>query len=587
MIDRDAIVAAHPIADYLTRHGREVTRKGKLVLARCVLHTPDNHPSMRIDEAKQAWFCDVCGKGGSVIDADMILHGGSVADAMARLGAGLNGRDMPAVQRSRAEPAQASTPPAADEPEPRYILRRTYEYRDAADRLRYVVERHEDQNEPQPGRKRRKKFVQFRADPDGTLQPGLRDTPRMLYRLSKVMRTVPPDPVLLVEGEKCVQAAEHIGYTATTNSGGASGWLDALAEPLAGKAVVLMADDDPAGQKWGDAVRDSLRGIVASLRIISAPKPHNDLADYVQAEGKDKARAGMDRIIAEAVELPNGYDVAVESVETAFASYRAEVKNRRLHGISIGAWLPDLSHDVRPLFRGDVVVLMADTGVGKTTIHCNLMHAIRRPTVFFQLELSNEQMAERFAALSHSMPRRVVERICEDEGSAWNFSAVSHVRMCKRRGVTVEDMADIVRRSALVFGQPVECVYVDYIGLVRSKKSRSRTEQTADVAESLKSMAVELGVVLFVTTQVHRRSDSDDAVVPSLHSAKDSSSVEASAQLLIGVWRPDETPETVFAKVLKYTNGRAGRVVECVFDGERGTITQKSRAPLSGAELEE
>ena len=141
--------------------------------------------------------------------------------------------------------------------------------------------------------------------------------------------------------------------------------------------------------------------------------------------------------------------------------------------------------------------------------------------------------------------------------------------------------------DALVFGQPVECVYVDYIGLVRSKKSRSRTEQTADVAESLKSMAVELGVVLFVTTQVHRRSDSDDAVVPSLHSAKDSSSVEASAQLLIGVWRPDETPETVFAKVLKYTNGRAGRVVECVFDGERGTITQKSRAPLSGAELEE
>ena len=59
-----------------------------------------------------------------------------------------------------------------------------------------------------------------------------------------------------------------------------------------------------------------------------------------------------------------------------------------------------------------------------------------------------------------------------------------------------------------------------------------------------------------------------------LYDAKDSGSIENSAQLMLGAWRPER--DELVLRVLKQTKGRARWDVHCNYDGDRQTITERA-----------
>jgi hypothetical protein len=70
--------------------------------------------------------------------------------------------------------------------------------------------------------------------------------------------------------------------------------------------------------------------------------------------------------------------------------------------------------------------------------------------------------------------------------------------------------------------------------------------------------------------------DEDKEWEPSLHSAKESGSIENSCGLLLGAWRSSEDGGLLNIRVLKSTKGGAGKHVKCNFDGSRMIITERS-----------
>lgn len=113
--------------------------------------------------------------------------------------------------------------------------------------------------------------------------------PRPLYRVPAVLAS---GTVVLVEGEKCADALAQQGIVATTAMGGAATAIDKTDwTPLTGKTVVVWPDNDPAGERFADAVIPRLARIGARVRRVALP-PHRpkkwDAADAV-AEGMDVA----------------------------------------------------------------------------------------------------------------------------------------------------------------------------------------------------------------------------------------------------------------------------------------------------------
>jgi hypothetical protein len=575
----DEVKAKHPILSYLRDNGVEVVQSGANHVCKCLFHD-DKNPSMTVyaDEGRFKCFSSHCGAYGTVIDLEMRLRGGGFADALERLGGSRIASKASKPVSTKPAPTNKPTehPAKPSEPEPVFAHVATYQYRDAIGNVRYEVERHEQTNASTAPRapKRQKKFPQF-AIVNGKRVSGMKGVERLLYRLPEI---APKPQVMLLEGEKCVDVAVGLGFDASCNSGGSSAWLPGLADSLEGKDVIVVPDNDAAGEKWLADVIVSLEGKAKVVRIAKLPKEHNDLADIADALGRDAATEILLEAVRSAKVLPKGYDVPCDTIEDAFARY-SELVARRRNGksLSLRGWLPSLSVYAPKLFPGDMITYLADTGVGKTYAVCNMSHAVRRPSVIFQLELTNEQLVERYAAISKGLSRDDIENMAAN-GEAMSFDSCRHIVLCKRRGLKVSDVADVIRRAGLMFGQPVEVAYVDYIGLVKGDGAK-RYERVSQVAEDLKTMAVELNILLVVTAQMHR-GENEGAGVPDLHSAKDSGSIEASSQLVLGAWRDEG--KRMFIKVLKNTNGPTGGIIECRFDGAYGLITEETRPRVEG-----
>lgn len=87
-----------------------------------------------------------------------------------------------------------------------------------------------------------------RPEGDGW-KPGLAGVALPLYRLPDVLaRARHGERVLLVEGEKAVDALDRLGLFATTNPGGAGKWREQHSEALAGATALAIADCDLPGR---------------------------------------------------------------------------------------------------------------------------------------------------------------------------------------------------------------------------------------------------------------------------------------------------------------------------------------------------
>jgi 5S rRNA maturation endonuclease (ribonuclease M5) len=112
--------------------------------------------------------------------------------------------------------------------------------------------------------------------------------PRPLYHLPEVFDA---EMIVLVEGEKCADALQTLGFAATTAMGGASAPVDKTDwSPLTDKNVIVWPDHDEAGRRYADTLTPKLQAIgVRSLRRVIVPAGKSakwDAADAV-AEGFD------------------------------------------------------------------------------------------------------------------------------------------------------------------------------------------------------------------------------------------------------------------------------------------------------------
>ena len=134
--------------------------------------------------------------------------------------------------------------------------------------------------------------------------------PRMLYRLPELLATPADSRVYVVEGEKAVEAARAVGLVATTSPHGSKSAGKADWSPLTGREVVVLPDNDDAGEKYADEVArlTEMAGakLVRVARLVDLWEgipAGGDIADFVEHRGGD-----VDLIRAEVESLTDKTD---------------------------------------------------------------------------------------------------------------------------------------------------------------------------------------------------------------------------------------------------------------------------------------
>jgi putative DNA primase/helicase len=132
-----------------------------------------------------------------------------------------------------------------------------------------------------------KDFRQRAPNESGGWKWSTKNIRKVLYRLPQLVAADRSDIVFVPEGEKDCNNLAAVGLVAVCNVGGAGKWKREYNEHLAGRHVVIFADNDDAGRKHAQAVAKSLHGIAASVKVVLLPglPEKGDVSDWLAAGG--------------------------------------------------------------------------------------------------------------------------------------------------------------------------------------------------------------------------------------------------------------------------------------------------------------
>jgi DNA primase len=149
----------------------------------------------------------------------------------------------------------------------------------------------------------KKSFSLYQPDPDkpGGWLLGIQGVARVLYRLPQLVAAPAETPILITEGEKCVEAVVARGYTATCNFNGAGNakWRGDYNAWLRGRHVVVLPDGDAEGRAFGRQIAESVGRVAATVKVVELPGlgEKEDIYDWLAA---GHSRDELDTLIAAA-----------------------------------------------------------------------------------------------------------------------------------------------------------------------------------------------------------------------------------------------------------------------------------------------
>ena len=115
-------------------------------------------------------------------------------------------------------------------------------------------------------------------------------------------------PVVVLEGEKCVDAAASVGLVGVTSAHGAEAAAKGDWRPLAGRDVIILPDNDAAGAGYAEEVASILSGLTppARVKIVTLPDlpEGGDIIEWLDIRDAQEPEALQAMILELAVAAP-------------------------------------------------------------------------------------------------------------------------------------------------------------------------------------------------------------------------------------------------------------------------------------------
>jgi len=217
-------------------------------------------------------------------------------------------------------------------------LEQEWEYMDEDRNTLFIKQRFKTNTE------KGKDYRLVRVDALGRRHSRLGDVRIVPYRFPELLDAKTAGrAIYLVEGEKAADALVSIGAIATTSHAGAGHWPAEITQYFAGANVVVVPDNDKAGQEYAKKVIKNLLPVAKSVRYLDLdlPFPGDDAFEWVKMGGTRAELAVL------AKNLP-----AIESNDTATNSeqYDSHSENTSQDDYDSNAPMHEESTKAKPLF---------------------------------------------------------------------------------------------------------------------------------------------------------------------------------------------------------------------------------------------
>ena len=270
-----------------------------------------------------------------------------------------------------------------------------------------------------------------------------------------------------------------------------------------------------------------------------------------------------------------GYEPIADIMMRVLGQIDEAAKNPgHVRGVPTG--YTDLDEKTAGMQNSDLILIAGRPSMGKTAFALNLADnfAIRKdyPTVYFEMEMSREQLVNRLLAMESHVDMQKI-RTGELSDLEWDEiiagSAVianSKLIIDDTPGLTVSELRSRCRKYKLEHG--IRVVIIDYLQLMsgNGKGGESRQQEVSEISRALKALARELDVPVIALSQLSRAPEQRTEHRPMLADLRESGAIEQDADIVMFLYRDEvynqDTEDKGVTEVIiaKQRNGPIGTV---------------------------
>lgn len=193
------------------------------------------------------------------------------------------------------------------------------------------------------------------------------------------------------------------------------------------------------------------------------------------------------------------------------------------------------------LQTSDLIIIAADTSMGKTSFSIKLAMNCNCPVAFYSMEMKKEQIAARMISIESGVPANEILFSRLDSGQIQVIDrSVSRlldkpVYFDDRSTSNIETILSSIRMMKIKYG--IKGAVVDYLQILNvNMKGSNKEQQMGDVARRLKNIAKELDIWVIALSQLNRNAQNP---VPSLSRLRDSGQIAEAADMVMLIYRPE------------------------------------------------
>jgi replicative DNA helicase len=251
-----------------------------------------------------------------------------------------------------------------------------------------------------------------------------------------------------------------------------------------------------------------------------------------------------------------------------------------IDGILTGVSVPgvvtgyrDLDEKLKPLAAGELLVIGARPGVGKSMLAlCIAVSAAKlgKRAYVTSLEMSRKELMKRMVSMWTGIPirdlsdREILRRRHGDIATALDEIRDLPIHIADQGGMTLSALTAKVRAQHVK--APLSLLVVDYLQILHAEreKGQSTADALAELAQGLKALAGEIEVPIIALSQLNREVEKRENRRPNMADLRDSGGIEAAADAVILMFRR----QIEHSSVIEPTE----LVIDKQRNGERGTV---------------
>jgi len=200
------------------------------------------------------------------------------------------------------------------------------------------------------------------------------------------------------------------------------------------------------------------------------------------------------------------------------------------------------------LHSGEMVIIAGRPSMGKTSLALNIVEYLglvqKVPVAFFSLEMSKQQLAERFlCSISEVDSQKVRKGLLSTEDYSRLKNACGKlypvpIFVDDTSLLTPLELRAKVRR--LKAQHQINAVFVDYLQLMHmGTRVESRQQEITAISRYIKSLASEVNIPVVVLSQLNRAPEGREDHRPRMSDLRESGSIEQDADVVVLLHRED------------------------------------------------